>query len=159
MKVITSSADLTAFILEGLHRQFVEDANPLHVWWAYRFTRTTKSPVPEWVADYLEHCAEDLTAGAPPSRALRLATKGGHSKFRQLATASRDTGIFSYVDFCMQLQPDDVEPPMPPLLRGESHLDRICEHVAEETQRPTNGFSSKPMSTKTVRDIYYRLKR
>jgi len=165
MTTVVGSVAITALFIEDLHKQFVKDDNPLHVWQAYQWSRRPPRPLPDWVADYFDHCAEALLGGLPPSHALRLATKGGHSKFRQFADDSRDIGIFSYLDFCMSLTrddlPDDYDDPdglFGPLLRGETKLDRLCDDVAAETQRPRNGFDSKPLSAKTLRDLYFRLK-
>jgi hypothetical protein len=174
--------DVDQFIVAHLHQQFVEDGNPLHAWQAYQLSRRRRVPtilpdgelglmvceplpVPAWVAEYFDQSAEALLSGMPPNRALKLKVRGGHSKFRQLANDSRDVGIVSYVGFCMSLTSDDVTKDVrrsdwlfAPLLRGESKLDRICEHVAEETRRKGIRFSNTPLSAKTIRDLYFRLK-
>jgi hypothetical protein len=152
------SAKLTALILEGLHRDFLRDGNPLHVWSAWQMCRFRweengpmfEHPLPEWCREYFDSCAADLMAGMSPSKALKLATKGGHSKVRQYMNESRDIGIVSHLEFCMQLE-DDA-----PLLPGESRLDRICERVSALTGTPDSRFSKTKLSLKRLRTLYFR---
>lgn len=174
--------DVTTLMLEHFRQQFARDGNPLHVWSAYQLARRRRVPclredgeldtmtceplpLPEWVADYLDRCAEALLAGTPPGPALGLAIKGGgHSKFKQLADRSRDGGIYSYIEFLMGLEREEVRPDHPILAswqrgeQGAAKLDLICEYIAEQTQHQGNAFSSKPLSSKTIRDLYFRLK-
>jgi hypothetical protein len=160
-------------LLEQLHNKFVKDANPLHVWQAYQWVRQFGLPVPDWVMAYLDQVANVLVTPRKDKdvkklavKALGLATKGGHGKHQQIANARRDTGIFSILDFCLSLTPDDLSDHEPKpawlsdqRLRGDGRLEMLCEHIAAETQRPDNKLSDRPLSAKTIRALYFRRKR
>jgi hypothetical protein len=150
--------DVADLLLDMMRRKVVEEKNPLHAWEGYKLARYLNVPIPEWVLEYLDTCAVALGDGRDAEDALGLRVKGGHSKFRQMETASRDLGIFARLDFLLQITPDDLIDPdsdtirllrIESSLKGESRFDRIVQHVARE-----NGLSAK-----TTRDIYYRLKR
>jgi hypothetical protein len=172
----TAPLDFRTFLLEHLHKDFLKDANPLHVWQAYQYWRRWRRlpralpALPDWVAAYFDGCATALLQGKPPHQALGLATRGGHSKFKQFADERRDMEIFSYLDFMNQLTRDDLLPEdarkldwlFAPRRRGsKTKIDRICEHVAADMRRPDYArFSgiNKPLSAKTLRDLYFRMK-
>ena len=170
--VTTPTFDITTYVIEHLHQKFLKDGHPLHVWQAYRWTRRPPRPLPDWVADYFNQCADALLAGIEAEKALGLHVKAGHGKQRQFADAKRDFHIYSHVDQMMTLTRDDlpddedltkdqraqVAKLFPPRLRGESKLDRICVRLARETQRKGNDWSSEPLEPRTIRNIYFRQK-
>jgi hypothetical protein len=43
-------------------RQYAVDRNPVHAWEAYLLHRRSGEPVPEWVLQYLDRAAENLSA-------------------------------------------------------------------------------------------------
>src|SRR4051794_9929925 len=119
--------DLDADILEHLHRQFLKKRNPLYAWEAYLLTRRrpdevsidergevdltagTPRPLPQWVAEYFDQCADALLYGECSEVALQLATRGGgHGKYRQWANESRNSEILEFVNFWMRLKRNEV---------------------------------------------------
>jgi hypothetical protein len=168
-RVLAGPQALANFICEGLEKRFIEDRNPLYAWDAYQIARQAKVPVPDWVAVYLDACAQKLAAAIEPHVALGLSTKGGHSKVAQKRSRDRDVGVFSRVEFLMGITPEDMSDPPETYrrlldkkgLRGESRAERIFAHVARETAMRGHRYPGvkKPLSAKTVAAIYYRLKK
>jgi len=201
---MSAPTDITALVIDNLHRQFLKDKNPLHVWQAYQWSRRPPRPLPDWIAAYFDAAADALLYGTPPDtkrsstptlsemitfsatppaakppvglradKALGLATRGGHSKHRQLANDSRDIGIFSILDARMQTTRDDlpddedltpderaqVKRWFAPTRRGETKLGLLCRELARETRRRDNGLSATPLSAATIQALYFRLKR
>jgi hypothetical protein len=153
---------LTMIVFARLHRQFLDTRNGLHVLEAIQFAHHASVPLPVWVVDYLATFAANVLGGTPADVALGLRIKGGHSKHRQLARQARDLGIISYIEFCLELTPDDwpadraLPPFLLPLKRGETQLSIVCDIVAAETRKPGNGFSRTRLSATTIRKIYER---
>ncbi len=168
MRVLTQQ-EVWDDLLNRLHTKFVSDGNPLRAWQAFAWSRQHSRPLPEWVAAYFDGVSAALLAGTPPTGALGFATKGGHSKWRQLADEHRDAEIHSVIDALMTTEredlPDDYhhldwlfEPPR----RGK--LDRICDHVAADMRRPNAAITldgsahQRPLSAKRLRAIYFAYK-
>jgi hypothetical protein len=133
---------LAQFIVDHLRRRFEGDGNALYAWEALRLARRAQIPVPEWVATYLDACAQALLDGSKPAEALDLAVRGGHGKLRQVQDHSRDIGIYSRIEFLQRCEANDFDPPDPTY---PMTLDAILRQVAEENH----------ISFETARKIYH----
>jgi len=172
--IILTKQVVWAILFDALHAEFVRDGNPLHAWKAYKWSRAWSHPLPDWAAAYFDDVSAALLKGTPPTTALRFATKGGHSKWRQLADDHRNVEIYSVIDGLMKTKLDssmqtkrgdlrrefrDLKWLFKKPLRGESKLDRICERVAADMRRPNavtlDGRKERPLSAKTLHDIYF----
>jgi hypothetical protein len=157
---ITTFADSVGLIVEHLRREFVRSGNPLYAWRAYRVTRNRAFgeplPIPPWVAEYLDGCAEALLTGTKAPDALKLTTPGGgHSKHRQLADRDRNSELVSYIEFLIQADDAEVDRLCGPRLRGESKLAQVCKFVAQATKDRRNQFGVElPLSAATIENIY-----
>lgn len=187
--------DLTAHLIDTCRERFLKDGNPLHVWAAYRLARRKvvprpgpsgfsplnvapparplePLPLPNWITEYLDLCADQLLDGDDPKEALLMWVPSGHGHHSQLMNLERDENMTAFIDTLLSLEPADaieavksmqldreeVEDFIAVFEQGRPTADHICVIVAAITERPGNPFSSKALSYEMVRSTYYRLK-
>jgi hypothetical protein len=90
---------MAAHFLDREYVPYLKTSNPIHAWQAYRIARKCGVPLPAWVLDYFDRCAEKViiaTDNTQIAQAVELAQKGGGaSKTRQAKKNARNFDIVS----------------------------------------------------------------
>ena len=151
-----------AVVIDHSHVLYAMTGNPVHAWRAYLAARRYGVPIPSWALDYLDGCAEALTAADSPrsgkaiADVLGLGKRGGASVTTQAETEKRDLDIVDQVEALRQGDPQRIAD-----VAEQLGLADLAEELRRKPDRRADDIFAKVaerfgLSYERVRDIYYK---